>query len=753
MRCQNLFWGMIAVVVMTATGCGAAVPVSQALPPVDLAAIAITDSSGAPCGEQLALTIDDTLALNAALPTEGVLVDAVSSHGAVAVEVVGGQLSLKAVEAGSADITITFSAQGLTPVERVLHTQVELREQELTAVLVPVPQELETEPAEEGLISPTAAVKVVTPTDTAEEQPEPTCAYDKNALTLQTGTVSALDLVGEENTVFTLTTDGDKVDAALQDGLLLVTGREAGTAIITVTGEKSKYKPAVLTLSVEVVLPPVQLTMTAQGQNPQQPTTEVGGTVKITVKTEPADAVLSVESDSEGVTASLSKGVLTLVGKKEGSAKLTLKAVREGFADFVQEIPVVVSSKRVPLSLTCPQMGSNNTITLLQGAQTTVTATPGAKAELTYQVDGNAVELVRNGNLFTVKGNKAGTTKVTFICKAEGLSDHTQTLTIVVTQPQIVLTAAQSINLVPGTTGTLRYSVTPADAEVTASCDGSLAKVRCTDGTLTVEALKAGKGTITLTAKKEGYATRTQSVYLTAGQSPVQLTLGSSYLSGTPGEKLTVSCKTIPADASITTRVSGTAEARYSDGVITVTPSSPGSATITVTASKEGYADATRTITLSVGEKALLLNVSPDRLDSDGGTNAEIKDFKIKVSVVPADATVKYTAVGSVRLSNESNTGVDARVSGAGKVIVRASKEGYATVERTIQATQYGVQEFDGDISGFADEVFRIVNRERAAQGVGALERNYEVEAAANIRAQELTEKYSHTRQIGRAHV
>ncbi len=51
--------------------------------------------------------------------------------------------------------------------------------------------------------------------------------------------------------------------------------------------------------------------------------------------------------------------------------------------------------------------------------------------------------------------------------------------------------------------------------------------------------------------------------------------------------------------------------------------------------------------------------------------------------------------------------------------------------------------------SPYADEVIRLVNQEREKAGVGALSLNKAAEAAANIRARELVEKFSHTRPDG----
>lgn len=54
------------------------------------------------------------------------------------------------------------------------------------------------------------------------------------------------------------------------------------------------------------------------------------------------------------------------------------------------------------------------------------------------------------------------------------------------------------------------------------------------------------------------------------------------------------------------------------------------------------------------------------------------------------------------------------------------------------------------DETAMRDKVFKLVNEARAAEGVKALNRDPELDAAANIRAKEIATKFSHTRPDGR---
>ena len=144
------------------------------------------------------------------------------------------------------------------------------------------------------------------------------------------------------------------------------------------------------------------------------------------------------------------------------------------------------------------------------------------------------------------------------------------------------------------------------------------------------------------------------------------------------------------------------------------------------------------------------LSVSPDFVDvpSDQGRDVQPREFTIKISVVPADAEISYKEVGSVHILETGDREVRIQVGGAGELIVQAEKDG-RTAKRTIQATKFGAGTYTGDISGFADEIFRLVNEEREKAGLGPYQRNSLLESTANLRAEELPWRYSHTRPDG----
>lgn len=73
------------------------------------------------------------------------------------------------------------------------------------------------------------------------------------------------------------------------------------------------------------------------------------------------------------------------------------------------------------------------------------------------------------------------------------------------------------------------------------------------------------------------------------------------------------------------------------------------------------------------------------------------------------------------------------------------------TADTTSNTIAYS--ETDGVLSAYAEQVAVLVNQERAANGLEPLRFSPQLSEAASVRAAELPQSFSHTRQIGRAHV
>lgn len=67
------------------------------------------------------------------------------------------------------------------------------------------------------------------------------------------------------------------------------------------------------------------------------------GTYKLPIITVPSDATVTAVSETTGVaTATIATGILTVTGVKEGSAVITLKTTKEGYASWETTVLVIV---------------------------------------------------------------------------------------------------------------------------------------------------------------------------------------------------------------------------------------------------------------------------------------------------------------------------------------------------------------------------------------------------------------------------
>jgi len=114
-----------------------------------------------------------------------------------------------------------------------------------------------------------------------------------------------------------------------------VGGNLTGKAVITVT--KAEELPIINVVDL------IQESVTFTSAIDAVVNVEGTGTVKVNVETDPADATVKAESDTEGVaTVNVAEGIATITGVKAGSAIIKLTASKADCADGVTHILVIV---------------------------------------------------------------------------------------------------------------------------------------------------------------------------------------------------------------------------------------------------------------------------------------------------------------------------------------------------------------------------------------------------------------------------
>ncbi len=157
-----------------------------------------------------------------------------------------------------------------------------------------------------------------------------------------------------------------------------------------------------------------------------------------------------------------------------------------------------------------------------------------------------------------------------------------------------------------------------------------------------------------------------------------------------------------------------------------------------------GIGTANITAVTSDGHKAVCTVTVKEKptisLNKTSLTLREKDIYTLTATVTPqdSDATVTFKSSNANVVTVNSKGRVVAR--GQGTATVKAIVTGGATASCEVTVKQ-----------SYADEVIELVNIERANEGLSPLEKREDVCALADIRAEELTEEFSHTRPDGRS--
>lgn len=500
-------------------------------------------------------------------------------------------------------------------------------------------------------------------------------------------------------------------------------------------------------------------------ETPQPTPSYEGGTLTL-----PSDATATLSlGEMEGTaialtlpedwaTATFEEGKLVVHGVKPGTATLTMTGTKEGYEPVEATLVIVVTQPPVHLALT-PRGDASSWPQMLPGGSFTfqVDAQP-PEAVLLVESDDPAVKAALTGNLLTLTATADGTATVTLSASCPGYENATLPIPVEVAATRTSLSLSSpklggsgTLALQNGETAILTAK-SDNGAKITYTATGSgVFSVTQADNRFTVNALAEGSGKIEFTATAEGLPQTRKTVTVTVSRPKLTLT-GPATLTGKPGAAVTANCPVTPADAVVS--VSSTSPgvtASWKNGVLTATAKEPvPTATLTLTAQKEGYATVTHSIRFSAVEEqgTLTLSVSPTTLDMGDSTDGK-KTFDITATATPSGAKITFTPGGNVSVVSQSGGNAQVVVSGKGTLTIHAAKEGYAPAERLLEVTNIPAKSTAVDISSYGDEVVRLVNRERSKNGLPPMEELYELTSAADTRAMELSQSYGHVRPNG----
>ena len=228
---------------------------------------------------------------------------------------------------------------------------------------------------------------------------------------------------------------------AVEGHRITVTGVAAGSAILTVSAEKTGYASANVGFQVtveEAAQPVVTLT-----EIPDLAGLSVGQSQSVPVVSDPEDAVLTAVSGDPAVAEVAVEGhALTVTGVAAGSAVITVTAQKSGYTAASTDFRVTVEEAAQPVvtlteipDLTGLSAGKSQSITVVTDPEDAVlTAVSSAPAVAQVAVEGHAL---------TVTGVAAGSAVITVTAEKSGYTAAGTDFLVAVDEPAVVESASR----------------------------------------------------------------------------------------------------------------------------------------------------------------------------------------------------------------------------------------------------------------------------------------------------------------------
>lgn len=133
-----------------------------------------------------------------------------------------------------------------------------------------------------------------------------------------------------------------------------------------------------------------------------------------------------------------------------------------------------------------------------------------------------------------------------------------------------------------------------------------------------------------------------------------------------------------------------------------------------------------------------------------GVTTSNVKKIKgLKDILACINKNNKNTTQTQASKANTTTTKKPASTTTGTTATKKSDSTTKTTTTQTPASTNNTTTANSSDLSSYADQVLKLVNQERAKQGLPALTTNKTLQAAANKRAQEIVQSFSHTRPNG----
>lgn len=497
------------------------------------------------------------------------------------------------------------------------------------------------------------------------------------------------------------------------------------------------------------------LKLTANGETLSNPVNMIVGdklSIEHTIPELEYDIVEMISTDFVSTSIEDNKIIFDAISKGSGDITFTVNAKK--YEPTKVTIPVNVSLPALEVEITQntdgqpanaePPVFENMTLKLAvkQNARLDFKAPEGTTYSVKNNNDDTALAAIE-GDSLTLTGKTEGTYTMTVEAMNPDYETTNIEITVSVTLTPVVLGEVSDVGIEMGSSTVVKLAPTPQNAKITAVSDNENVTVSVSGGNITVKSKAVGKSVITVEAVAEGFSTTTKTFTATVLPSAVKLDLAQAQVNLEVGKSAKIGTVTNPKDAIRSLRYNEDALTIAQAGaVLDITAKAVGAYEVQITAALDNYTDTTKTLLVNVTKPLIPLTTSVKSITTNVGevqninVNTSVEGVNIVTAIDKQIASVSYA--DGVLSVNPLNTG-------SANITVTASKDGYETKTITIPVK---ITE-SVSVSKDQKDVFDRVNRERKNAGLNPLRYSSAAQKAADIRAKEIVELFSHTRPDG----
>lgn len=457
----------------------------------------------------------------------------------------------------------------------------------------------------------------------------------------------------------------------------------------------------------------------------------------------------------DSITAYVENGVLNITGTNSGNYNVLLVASAKDKWQTRIAIVVELMEKPMDVEVIYPQPMANviestatdNYSMLVGTSDVAFEFRSPATENFNYALDGTGFAIKPNGALVLISAVDKGEATLKISSSVDGYSQYNKEIKLK--------------SFLPRLTGGFTYSPDKAEIlevgkKISINPNFGEDGVVVTADVMGMDIFREGSGvalstntpgdySVTVKATREGYEEYSESFVIRVTPERVPLTVSHKQVRIVAGESTNV---TINSDvkSKINITYSGDIKAALSNSTIKITGSRVGSGKVTLTASADGYYDKVIDIPVEVVSPPLKLSFTESVVGVELGRQSGVgivgyeNGDEVSLSIV-GDATASHRDGSIFFTLNSGNSAT---------ILVTVKRQGYTPWSNQIKLAMQ-----TASVGSSVDEVYQQVlnevNAQRAAAGLSVLTYRSDIEAYAAIRAQEIVEKWDHTRPDGRA--